>query len=86
MEKIFFFKWNFVIKEIHFIGFIKFETTKFLLILLIKIIIFNLFEFILVRKHFVSFINYFGNFFVKFQKKLFLKFEILILDFKYLFE
>ena len=61
----------------------KFGMVKFLLSLLIKIIIFNLFEFILVRKYFVSFINYFGKIFAKFQK-LFLKFEILILSFKIL--
>ena len=56
---------------------------KFLLILLIRNIIFNLFEFIMVRKYFVSFINYFGKIFAKFQN-LFLKFEILILGFKIL--
>ena len=59
----------------------KFEMIKFLLSLLIKIIIFNLFEFILVRKYFVSFINYFRKFLLNF-KNLFLKFEILILGFK----
>ena len=36
------------------------------------------------RKYFVSFVNYFGKFFVKFQKKIFLKFERLILGFKML--
>ena len=73
-ESFLFLKWNFVnfeIKEIYFVGFIKFEMSKFLLVSLIKIIIFNLFEFILERKYSVSFINYFGNFFVKFQKFIF---------------
>ena len=89
MEEIFsVFKWefiNFLIKEKYFYWFIKFGMTKFLLSLLIKIIIFNLLEFILVRKYFVSIINYFGKFLLK-CKNLFLKFEILILGVKYLFE
>ena len=58
---------------------------KFLLSLLIKIITFNLFEFILVRKYFVSFINYFGKFLLNF-KNLFLKFGRLILGLKMLIE
>ena len=45
-----FFFVDFIIKEIYFYGFYKIWNDKFIIELLIKIIIFNLFEFILVRK------------------------------------
>ena len=58
---------NFVIKEIYFHWFIKIWNEQIFVELLTKIIIFNLFEFILVRKYFVSFINILGIFFLNFK-------------------